>query len=169
MINYIFNAVYKAVKEWIPERKYAKEDKYRDDLMRFLKKTLSSEDYAVKKGAFLDIAINDDVEIELKRNLKSENERKRLIGQIHLFMEKRSHAIIVLCGDVEQKTIEILNNHFKRYTSNSRLVQNKILRIIPKDTSKTRREKNESNPLLEKVLKKHRFSLQKYMKKTQKN
>jgi hypothetical protein len=166
----MFNVVVQAVKGWIPERKYAKENKYKDDLMRFLMTRLSSEDYSVRKGSILDIEINDEIGIELKRNLKSHSQRTRLIGQIHRFMEEHCWALVVLCGDVEQKTVEDLNFALKRYMSkhtSSPLFRNKRLEIISKDASKIRREKNKPNPLIEKILSKPRFSLRDYMEQTQ--
>jgi bifunctional DNA-binding transcriptional regulator/antitoxin component of YhaV-PrlF toxin-antitoxin module len=164
-ISYSFKIVAQTVEKWVPKRRYASESKYEDDLRRFLRIRLGSEDYNIEKGDILDIEINGEIGIELKRNLKSQTETTRLIGQITRFMHKHSYALVVLCGDVEQRTVKDLNNLFKRYTSNSSLVQNKILRIVPKDKCQ---KKEDINPLLQKVLNKPRVSLIDYMRQTHK-
>jgi len=164
MLSYIFNVVVQVVEDWVP-KKYAKEDKYRDELMRFLRERLPSEDYAVGKGAFLDIEINDEIGIELKRNLKSKTERNRLVGQVTDFLKQHSYALVVLCGKVEQKIVNDLNSSFKFSTLSSSLIQNKIVKIISKDKSQILKEKNK-RVLLQRI-NKPSFSLIDYMKQTQ--
>lgn len=161
--NYFFNTVAKAVEEWIPKREYAKEGKYKDDLMQFLRERLPSEDYAIGKGAFLDIEINDKIGIELKRNLKRKTERNRLVGQVMDFLKEHSYALVVLCGNVEQKTVNDLNRNFRFSTPDSSLIQNKIVKIISKDNSQILKGKN-MRALLQKINK--TSSLINYMKQT---
>ena len=80
-----------AISIWEPKSEYTTELKYRNDLVTFLRKTLNAEASAssaiwgfehsgyhfIKKGAgrsLADIGIDDEIGVELKRNLKQKTQ-----------------------------------------------------------------------------------------------
>ena len=84
----LFDDVFQTISDWNPKAEYSTESKYRDDLIAFLRENLnpendvysspiwgfdSSRHHFLKKEAgrsLADIGIDDEIGIELKRNLK---------------------------------------------------------------------------------------------------
>jgi len=141
--------VVQVIEEWVPKRKYAKEGKYRDDLMKFLSERLkamegvggyisgSSQEHVVKKARkdSADIVVDKKIGIELKLNLKQKTEMDRLYGQVRGFLDEYSCVIVVLCGDVEQEKIDVLKDKFRELVemenkSCTPWSQEKFVRII---------------------------------------
>ncbi|MCJ7614514.1 hypothetical protein MUO71_07125 [Candidatus Bathyarchaeota archaeon] len=121
MSDSLFDEVLQTINNWKPKTQYPTENKYRDDLLKFLRKTLnpsgncvfrspiwSSDFYEqplIKKEAgrsLADIGIDNKIGIELKRNLKRKSQINRLVGQVVDYLGGYSYAIIVLCGNIEQ-------------------------------------------------------------------
>ena len=99
MATSLFDNVLQIINDWNPKAEYSKESKYRDDLLTVLRKNLnqsendvysspiwgfdSSRHHFLKKEAgrsLADIGIDDEIGIELKRNLKRKSQINRLIG-----------------------------------------------------------------------------------------
>lgn len=164
MFGNFFDVVVQTVKQWIPKGDYASEDKYRDDLIRFLRERLkssesvgsyilgssSSELHVIKKEAgrhLADIGIDDKIGIELKLNLKHQKEIDRLVGQVTRYLNEYSYILIVLCGDVEQESIDVLKhqlNGLTRPSSSLMSAYEKVVKVISKGKSKI--PKKEKNP-----------------------
>lgn len=161
MFGNFFDVVVQAVKEWIPKREYATEGKYEDDLIRFLRERLkpsdgvgsyilgygSFEQHVVRKGALLDIEIDDKIGIELKLNLEYKTERNRLVGQVMDFLSEHSYVLVILCGNVEQESLDVLKRDFSklpRPSSSLLSAYDKVVKVISKEKSQI--PKKEKNP-----------------------
>jgi len=100
------------VEEWIPEKSYRKEHGFQNDLQEFLDKQLNestgmglglgngSGEVPVRREygqVNADVAVGDDVGIELKRDVTNSN-KHRLSGQITDYQKEFSCVIVVACG-----------------------------------------------------------------------
>ena len=101
----------------------------------------------IKKEArrsLADIGIDDEIGIELKRNLKRKSQINRLVCQVVDYLSEYSCVIIVLCGHAEQEAVDVLKHNLKRIirSSSSLFGQEKLIRIVSKGKSqKTRKIK----------------------------
>ena len=157
----LFDEVLQAINDWNPKAEHSTERKYRDDLLTFLQKILnnsgngvfcspiwgfdSSMHHFIKKEAgrsLADIGIDDEVGIELKRNLKRKSQINRLVGQIVDYLNGYSYVIIVLCGHTDQEAADILKYNLRRIvrSSSSLFGQEKLIKIVYKDKSKKPRK-----------------------------
>jgi hypothetical protein len=161
----LFEEVIKTINDWTPKAKYSTEKKYRDDLLEFLQKNLNNCEsgvtsspiwgfdpwmhHLIKKEAgrsLADIGIDDEIGIELKRNLKRKSQINRLVGQIVDYLSGYSYVIIVLCGQTDKKAANILKYNLRRIgrSSSSLFGQEKLIRIVsknkPQKTRKTRKQ-----------------------------
>ncbi len=115
--------------QWIPKKKYSEKphDKYRDDLMVFIRSELkrgqqnilfgTPKKHRIKKEtgkAYADIEIDRNIGIELKLNLKGKSKISGLTGQIDYYEEEYNCIIIVLCGEVSEETVEEVEYKIKR-------------------------------------------------------
>lgn len=107
----LFDRCVEIIKQWEPKKKYSKEPDYRDDLMDFLNDKLNSSGgpilgsldnrtIKIKREAsrsLCDIGVgNNQVGIELKRNLKSKSQINRLQGQIEDYENDYKEGVIVV-------------------------------------------------------------------------
>lgn len=163
MESSLFDNVLQTIDDWNPKAEYLTESKYREDLLKFLRKKLnhsendgytspiwgfdSSRHHFLKKEAgrsLADIGIDDEIGIELKRNLKRKSQTTRLIGQVVDYLNEYSCVIIVLCGPSEQVAVDVLKHNLKRIirSSASLFGQEKHIRIVSKGKpQKTRKAK----------------------------
>ncbi|PVX26317.1 MAG: hypothetical protein CW691_01740 [Candidatus Bathyarchaeum sp.] len=162
-VDNLFDTVLQTVADWNPKEKYSTEREYRDDLLDFLQKNLNSESntfssaiwglehsgyHCIKKEAgrsLADIGIDDEVGIELKRNLKRKGQINRLVGQVVDYLSGYSCVIIVLCGDAEQEAVSILKYNLKKILKSfsSPFDEQKFVTIVIKcKIQKTRKPKN---------------------------
>ena len=158
----LFDDVLQTISDWNPKAEYSTENKYRNDLLAFLRENLNSGSDAfsspiwglnhsghhfIKKEArrsLADIGIDDEIGIELKRNLKRKSQINRLVGQVVDYLSEYSCVIIVLCGHAEQEAVDIVKHNLKRIlrSSSSLFGQEKLIRIVSKGKSqKTRKIK----------------------------
>ena len=158
----LFDDVLQTISDWNPKAEYSTESKYRNDLLSFLRENLNSGSDAfsspiwglnhlghhfIKKEArrsLADIGIDDEIGIELKRNLKRKSQINRLVGQVVDYLSEYSCVIIVLCGHAEQEAVNVLKHNLKRIirSSSSLFGQEKLIRIVSKGKSqKTRKIK----------------------------
>jgi len=153
----LFYDILQIIKDWNPKAKYSTESKYRDDLIRCLRKNLnhpgncvfdspiwgsdSSRQHLIKKEAgrsLADIGIDNEIGIELKRNLKTKSQINRLVGQVVDYLGGYFYVIIVLCGHTEQEAVDVLEHNLRRIvrpSSSSPFGQERLVRIISKDKS----------------------------------
>lgn len=111
----LFDECVNLINHWVPKQKYPNELKYRDDLMDFLYGKLNksgdvlseSRNVKLKKEAsrsLCDIGVGDQqVGIELKKDLKSKSQINRLQGQIEDYEDDyKEGVIVVLVGKVDK-------------------------------------------------------------------
>lgn len=115
-----FDNVLRLVRVWKPKGRYRSEDGYRDDLKEFLRESLNRpSSFAIgpqrrikvtsESGRHLcDIAVNDQVGIELKKDLNKLAEVDRLIGQLSRYKRQYSSLIVVLVGNLGKDNYEDL-------------------------------------------------------------
>ena len=161
MVGSLFDDVLQAINDWNPKAEYSTENKYRDDLLAFLRKSLdpsgssvyyspiwgfdSLRHHFIKKEAgrsLADIGIDDEIGIELKRNLKRKSQINRLVGQVVDYLSGYSYVIIVLCGHTDQEAVNVLKHNLRRIvnSSSSLFGQEKLIRIVSKDRSQKPRK-----------------------------
>lgn len=150
-----------AISIWEPKSEYTTELKYRNDLITFLRETLNAEASAssaiwgfehsgyhfIKKEdgrSLADIGIDDEIGIELKRNLKQKTQINRLVGQVVDFLNSYSFVIVVLCGKVEPEAVAVLKYNLKQIlrSFSSPFEQEKSIKIVSKcKNNKVKRRK----------------------------
>ncbi len=155
----LFDDVIQTISDWNPKANYSTENKYRDDLLEFLRENLNSGSSAfssaiwglnhsgnhlIKKEAgrsLVDIGIDDEIGIELKRNLKRKSQINRLVGQVVDYLGGYLHVIIVLCGLTEPEAVDALKHNLTRIvgSSSSPFGQEKIIRIFSKTVLKSKK------------------------------
>jgi len=99
----------------------------------------SSGHHFIKKEAgrsLADVGIDDEIGIELKRNLKRKSQINRLVGQVVDYLSGYSYVIIVLCGHTDQEAVDVLEHNLRRIVNSSSLFgQEKLIRIVINDRS----------------------------------
>ena len=158
MVGDLFSIVLQAVREWTPKAEYTRESKYRDDLLRFLRKKLNYSEndvldspiwdsysygqyHLIKKEAgrsLADIGIDNKIGIELKLNLRNKSQIDRLVGQVVDYLSGYCCVIIILCGHTKQEAADVLRHNLRKINTQSTTPfgQEKIIRIVSKDKSK---------------------------------
>ena len=108
------------INRWKPSKMYDNEDKYREELIEFLRdefgKVLNRFSFgptrkiSVRKETgreFSDIAINRGrIGIELKKDLKYKKDVDRLTGQIVGYKREYEDIIVVLVGKTDREALE---------------------------------------------------------------
>lgn len=150
-VEKLFDDVLQTVSNWNPKTEYSTERKYRDDLLEFLRESLNSESstvstaiwglehsgyHCIKKEAgrsLADIGIDNEIGIELERNLKQKSQINRLVGQIVDYLNAYTYVIIILCGHSDQQAVGVLKHNIKKiFKSFSSPQEEKQIRIITK-------------------------------------
>lgn len=124
-VNGLMNTLVKRIREeWRPGEK-ATEIAYRDSLLKFLR-DLVPEDCRVEReyrheGTTADIYLswkglmfNDEIFVEMKRNLQKKAAYDRLIGQIEELKPAKHRIILVLVGETDEGLVGRLNEHYKK-------------------------------------------------------
>lgn len=152
MFENVFNIAMRAVKEWVPKKRYLSEGEYRDDLCKVLRKKIerreesgffslgSSEKYIVQKESgrhLADLAVinSEKVGIEFKYNFRTKSQRNRLVGQVKDYLKEYLYVIIVLCGYVDTQQFDALRYDLKEYEESSGFSlgqPQKVVKIISK-------------------------------------
>ena len=145
MFGSTFDKILRIIKEWHPSKDYRSEAGYRDDLLKHIRMELKKEKETIlgpperhrirkESGRHLaDIGIDDNIGIELKRNLSSQSELDRLVGQIRRFKGDYRHIIVVLCGRTNEERLDALQHEFKEY-SGAWGGPETVIKIVPKKT-----------------------------------
>ena len=122
MFDTTFEDVSKVVSSWKPKKKHTRETHYRDDLVAYLRTELNKPSpwdfgpgrkYKIQKESgrgLADIAVDDNVGIELKYNMNTKAKVDRLFGQIEDYIKSYSDMIIVLCGQTDEDRIDYLES-----------------------------------------------------------
>ena len=120
MFQSLFDEVYTIVSSWVPKETYSKEGDYRDELTSYLRKHLNESSGGFMVGpqrkhtiktehgrSLADIAIDRQVGIEIKRNLKKKADIDRLKGQVSRFKKDyRMGVIVVLVGKIYEEAVD---------------------------------------------------------------
>jgi len=109
------------IAEWQP-RPANTEAEYEKSLHSFLKSKLTFAKITRQYGSArvkCDLAVNDDVFIELKNGLRTTNKLQRLIGQIELYSNewRGKPVIILLLGESQDDLLYDLNRTISKYGS----------------------------------------------------
>ena len=115
----LWRRVVEIVKKWKPEQEYGDEKEYRNDLYKFLRNELNKNPVRNLAGMPIkttilkekgrdnvDIEINKEIGIELKRNLKNKPDADRTIGQIYRYRKEYKGVILIACGKTNDNTWE---------------------------------------------------------------
>ncbi|MBW2986380.1 hypothetical protein KY333_03340 [Candidatus Woesearchaeota archaeon] len=153
MLGQLFNKVLDLVESWEPQEKYPNEDKYRNDLMAFLREELSKpsllgmpQALKIRKEsgrALADIAINEKIGIELKKDLKNQSQVDRLVGQIRRYKKGYNDIIIVLVGNTNVEILDELNEAIRESDQGALDLQYKRIEVIDKGSESCKRKKND--------------------------
>jgi len=156
MFDDLLDDTTRAIKNWTPEKKYQKEDGYRDDLLGYLREQLNrpspfgSQKVTIQSesGRWLcDIVLNRTIGIELKKDLKEKAKIDRAIGQIHRYWDCYHDIIIVLVGDTDPNKYDDLREQvsdFVRRNSNPYSWDEKSVRVIDTSNKTNKKTRNSS-------------------------
>jgi hypothetical protein len=141
-----FNDTYSAINRWKPAQQYSDELKYRDDLLKYLKKEMNStapytymprEKISVRKqdyAGLCDITVGQrTVGIKIKKDLIGKSDVDRLIGQLVGYKSEYDDLIVVLVGKTDEKAFEYLKLQISTIKDNSYTAQQRI-KLIRSDT-----------------------------------
>lgn len=144
MLN-TFDDTVSAIHKWQPAKDYSDEPKYRDDLLKYLRKEMNStasytympkENISVRKEegrGLCDIAVGlNAVGIKMKKELKGKSEIDRLTGQLVGYKSQYSDLIVVLVGKTDEEAFEYLKLQISTIKDNSYTAHQRI-KIIRKD------------------------------------
>ena len=141
-----FNDTYSAINRWKPAQQYSDELKYRDDLLKYLKKEMNStapytymprEKISVRKqdyAGLCDITVGQrTVGIKIKKDLIGKSDVDRLIGQLVGYKSEYDDLMVVLVGKTDEKAFEYLKLQISTIKDNSYTAQQRI-KLIRSDT-----------------------------------
>jgi hypothetical protein len=115
----------KLIEEWQPGE-LPSEAKYRDSLAAFFRARLGKATVETEyrhHGTTTDIFVKQpglvfgdtEVFVEMKRNLVSKTELDRLVGQIERLNPKKTHIIVLLCGETKPELADRLKEQYRDY------------------------------------------------------
>jgi hypothetical protein len=144
MLN-TFNDTYSAINRWKPAQQYSDELKYRDDLLKYLKKEINSTDpytymprekisvYTQEVTELCDITVGQRaVGIKMKKDLIEKSDVDRLIEQLVGYKSEYDDLIVVLVGKTDEKAFEYLKLQISTIKDNSYTAQQRI-KLIRRD------------------------------------
>lgn len=109
------------VKDWVPEEEHEREYDYQQELQQYLDTQLNSGGMMGQQSTHIvetehgqqnaDIAVDDTVAIELKRNLTN-SDTKKLRGQIDAYQRDYDGVIACACGIEDMSGWRRLQNDF---------------------------------------------------------
>jgi hypothetical protein len=134
------------INTWQPRPARLEAD-YEKSLHSFLKSKLTFAKLTRQYGSArvkCDIAVNDDVFIELKNGLRTTNKLQRLIGQIELYSNewKGKPVIILLLGESQDDLLHDLNRTISKYDS-VRVIQKAAVTAVEQDEDQNKGLKGE--------------------------
>lgn len=148
MLN-TFNDTLMAINKWKPVQHYSDELKYRDDLLKYLKKELNStapytymprEKISVRLQeitGLCDITVAQRaVGIKMRMDLAEKLDVDRLIGQLVGYKSEYDDIIVVLVGKTDEKAYEYLKSQISTIIDNSYSAKQRM-KLIRKDINTT--------------------------------
>lgn len=148
MLN-TFNDTLMAINKWKPVQHYSDELKYRDDLLKYLKKELNStapytymprEKISVRLQeitGLCDITVAQRaVGIKMRMDLTEKLDVDRLIGQLVGYKSEYDDIIVVLVGKTDEKAYEYLKSQISTIIDNSYSAKQRM-KLIRKDINTT--------------------------------
>jgi len=138
-----FEDVLEGIISWIPQKAYGHESKFQNELQNHLDWYLNDRrsgfnlgmqqgDYVVSRErgkSRADVAVNDVVGIEMKRNL-SNSQTKKLRGQIEEYLENYPYVIVCACGIDDMDGWRELKN---KYAGNQGLgIEQQVVEFVHK-------------------------------------
>ncbi len=150
----LFNRTLSVIDEWIPN-KHKNELEYRNELLQFLRSKMNEgnnlfsieQEIVIKKEdgrGLCDIAIENEVGIELKKDLNSKSKVDRLIGQVNYYKKHYKDIIIVLVGVTDPNALDYLKEQLRSIASTefNTIVGTKHLLVIDKGSNITNVKRN---------------------------
>jgi len=144
MLN-TFNDTFMAINKWKPVQPYSDELRYRDDLLKYLKKELNStapytymprEKISVRLQeitGLCDITVAQRaVGIKMRMDLTEKSDVDRLIGQLVGYKSEYDDIIVVLVGKTDEKAYEYLKSQISTIIDNSYSAKQRM-KVIRKD------------------------------------
>lgn len=121
-----FEKVVGLIQDWVPSQEYGHENDFQKELQSFLEKELnenqqagpgfgSQQNYEVSRErgtSRADIAINDEIGIEMKRDF-SNSQEKKLKGQIEDQLGNYDFVIVCACGIEDKDGWNRLKNEYE--------------------------------------------------------
>lgn len=120
----LFDDVIQEVNNWIPSEEYGHESKFQNELKNFLDEKMNSggdslmgqeKDVPIHRErgrSKADIAVDDTVGIEMKREL-SNSQIKKLRGQIEDYLDNYNYVIVCACGIKDKSGWRELKNKYQ--------------------------------------------------------
>jgi hypothetical protein len=157
MFSPIFDNTVEAINRWQPTQHYPDENKYRNDLLDYLRKILNEtsqfmpqSNISIRKEdgrGLCDIAVGEKaVGIEMKKDLSKKSHVDRLAGQLMDYKKEYDDLIIVLVGKTDKEALEILKLKVSQLRDSGGFSLNQQrIKIIIKDQTAKKDQNGESN------------------------
>lgn len=152
-VNELYNEVFDEIENWDPKKKYSKEELYRDDLVKHLRKELNRPNPLFLQGkvtvkieagrGLCDICVNESIGIELKKDLRKKSEIDRLIGQITRYKKDYDHIIVVLVGNTDLNSKDDLAEIIDGLGDNPLFLNQQQIEIIDKSGQDNKEDENQ--------------------------
>jgi hypothetical protein len=153
-VNFLLNTfddTVRAINKWQSAQHYSDELKYRDDLLKYLKKEMNSTaPYTYMPREKISVRTQDDAKlcdiivgqravcIKMKKDLTGESDVDRLIGQLVGYKSEYNDLIVVLVGKTDEKAFEYLKLQISTIKDNRYSAQQRIKLIRRDINTKTR-------------------------------
>ncbi len=120
-VNYFFDAcgtVETIIKQWQPNGCSTEKD-FEKSLVNELQQKLQNKKIITQYGSGkqkVDIVVQDEVPIEIKKDIKSNAVLQRLIGQIEQYLVNWKYLLLVVCGEIMPDYLMMLEDYAKKKT-----------------------------------------------------
>ncbi len=116
---YPFERVGEAIESWRP-RNCSTERDYENSLARKFQRDLVNQRIDQQYGSGrqrVDIVVDGRVPVELKKDISSNADLHRTIGQLDQYEKTWKGAILVLCGEAPRHVLHELRDYAKKHTN----------------------------------------------------
>lgn len=111
-----YSAVREVIENWVP-RNFDSEEQYEESLERELKKSLKDQkierQYIFDKQR-ADIVVDDDVPIELKNDITTDQDIIEIKNQLDGYIKKWERVFLVICGNISDGRLEKLRKYAEK-------------------------------------------------------
>ncbi|MFA5032878.1 MAG: hypothetical protein WC614_07655 [bacterium] len=104
---------------WQPERCKTEKD-FENSLLKKLQEELKDQRIQSQYGSGaqrVDIVIDKNIAIEIKKDLKNTSVLQRLIGQMELYIKDWEYLFIILCGNIKPDLLKDLKSYIENKNS----------------------------------------------------